>query len=175
MYINKYSFIYKTFIFKKVYFKTNNEDLKLIVDALNIKNNKKRINYIYDTCCDIIDNKYKNINICGFNCHKCLNNIENGCCKNCMYQSINGCPSKNLTCKLFYCSKVKEKYDVIKYEDLKLLKLFNLKQRYIIQIDYFAKREEVLKDLYSISFIYSFIRILIRQIKNIYLINKNKI
>lgn len=114
---------------------------------------KKRITYIYDNSCKLVDDNTKNINICGFKNGKCyvqqrLKSVKcNGCCRMCIYQTKRGCPTKNLVCKLFNCSEVASRYDVIKYEDLKLLKLLSLKNRIIIESDYFSKREDVLKDL----------------------------
>ena len=91
-----------------------------------------------------------------------------------MYQTKSGCPTKNLACKLFNCSYVKSRYEVIKYEDIKLLRLLSLKNRFIIKSDYFSKREDVLKDLYAYTLSYSTIRIVYRLIKNFILFNKEK-
>ena len=63
-------------------------------------------------------------------------------------QTSTGCPSKNLTCKLFFCDEVKNKYEVITFKDLKLLKLLTRRQRLILKFDLFSTREEVLTDLY---------------------------
>ena len=161
-------FWYKSFLFKKVYFETNSndKDINLIVKGLNIKNRKERIAYVHDTCCDIIDNDTKGKNICGFKDCKCYTqrgkDTCNGCCRVCIYVTNNGCPSKNLACKLFNCEEVRKRHKVITYKDLKLLKLLNLRQRFIIKSDYFSNREEVLKDLYSYSIIYATMRIVYR-------------
>lgn len=149
-----------------------NDEVHAISKALNIKKRKKRIEYVYDEICRFIDSKNKNINICGFEHNKChvqlLKGSDkcNGCCRTCLYQSTNGCLTKNLACKMFYCSEVKKRYKVLKYDDLNLLKLLSWKQRFIIKSDYFSLREDVLKDLYSISIIYSSSRILYRMIRN---------
>lgn len=152
-----------------------------IVNALNIKNRKKRITYIYDSSCKLIDDNTKNSNICGFKNGKCyvqrnLNNEKcNGCCRKCLYQTNKGCPTKNLSCKLFNCSEVTSRYNTIKYDDLKILKLLSLKNRIIIKSDYFSRREDVLKDLYAYTLSYSTLRILYRIIINcIKLSKKNK-
>ena len=62
---------------------------------------------------------------------------------------------------------------MIRYNDLKLLRLLSKKNQIIIKSDYFSKREDVLKDLYSYSLIYSTFRIVYRLIRTY--INVNKI
>lgn len=156
----------------------NDKTIEYIENALNIKNRRKRIEYIFDTSCKIIDENTNNKNICGFKEGKCFVQQRkkdgkcNGCCRKCLYQSKNGCLTKNLTCKLFYCSEVKTRYNVIKYEDLKLLKLLSIKNRCIIKHDFFSKREDYLKDLYSYTLTYSMIRIVIRLIKTYFKLRK---
>lgn len=169
--------LYKTIFYRNTFFvvenKINDENIDYIISALNIKNRKKRIEYIYDKSCEIIDNKNKNINTCGFKNNMCYvqrklkNGKCNGCCRKCLYQTKSGCSTKNLACKLFNCSEVKKRYEVVEYNDLKLLKLLSLKNRIIVKSDYFSKREDVLKDLYSYSFIYSTFRIVYRLIRGI--------
>ena len=169
--------LYKTIFYRRTFFvvenRINDENIDYIISALDIKNRKKRIEYIYDKSCEIIDNKNKNKNICGFKNNMCYvqrklkNGKYNGCCRKCLYQTKSGCSTKNLTCKLFNCSEVKNRYEVVEYDDLKLLKLLSLKNRIIVKSDYFSKREDVLKDLYSYSFIYSTFRIVYRLIRGI--------
>lgn len=155
-------------------------NINYIVEALNIKKRKDRIQYVYDKSCEMIDEKGKEKNICGFKNHKCYVQREtkskacNGCCKYCMYQTKNGCPTKNLACKLFNCSEVTSRHDVVKYRDLKILKLLSLKNRFIVKSDYFSTREDVLKDLYSYSVIYSTCRILYRWTKNDYFFSRKQ-
>lgn len=177
--INKFYnklWLYKSLIFKFILFDANietcDEQLKIVIKALNIKNRRKRITYIYDETCEYVDNKNKGINICGFKNNQCyvqrkLKNAKcNGCCRKCLYQTKGGCPTKNIACKLFNCSEVISRYDVIKYDDLKLLKLLSLKNQFIIKSDYFSTREDVLKDLYAYTLTYSTLRIVYRLFKN---------
>lgn len=168
-------YLYKSILYINTFFKvnnkTNNKDIEYIIYALNIKKRKKRIEYIYNFACDLIDNKFKGINICGFKNGKCHVQQKtkkncNGCCRKCLYQSEHGCKTKNLACKLFNCSEVTSRYNVIKYEDLKILKLLSFKNQMIIKSDYFSKYEDVLKDLYSYSLTYSLFRMTYRLIKN---------
>lgn len=175
--------IYKSILYYNTLFavknNTNDNMIDYIVNALNIKNRKKRITYIYDSSCKLIDDDTKNSNICGFKNGKCyvqrnLNNGKcNGCCRKCLYQTNKGCPTKNLSCKLFNCSEVTSRYNTIKYDDLKILKLLSLKNRIIIKSDYFSRREDVLKDLYAYTLTYSTLRIVYRLFKN-YVYSKKK-
>ena len=139
--------LYKTFLYKNTMFKTNldDEECKAIVEALNIKKRKKRIEYIYDYCCNRIDKFYEGKNVCGFTNNKCIIQqapnckYKNGCCRLCIHQSSTGCKTKNLTCKLFYCSSVTQKYEVIKFKDLKILKMFSLRQKLMIKIRFLLR------------------------------------
>lgn len=166
--------LYKKVIYKKVIFKTDNKEIKEIVNALNIKNRKQRITYIYDSACKQIDNFYKSKNICGFKNNKCYvqqkikNDFINGCCRFCLNQSSKGCTTSNITCKLFTCSEVEKRCKIIKFDDLKLLKLLNKRQRLIIKSNYFTKRESFINDLYLNSFVIWEIKQLFRII-NIYI------
>ena len=169
-------FFYKSFIFKKTYFtvETNFEEVKPIINALNIKKRKERIIYIYDEACNQIDKHYQNKNICGFKNNKCYvqqklqNGTINGCCRMCLYQSTKGCTTKNLTCKLFTCSEVEKRCKVIKFDDLKILNLLSFRNRMILKSDYFSKREDVIKDLYYGSILIWSVRIVIRLTINFY-------
>lgn len=174
-------FFYKRFWYKKTKFilDSNFEELKPIVEALNIKNRKQRITYIYDTACQQIDNHYQNKNICGFKNNKCYvqqklqNGTINGCCRCCMYQSPKGCTTKNLTCKLFTCSEVEKRCQVIKFDDLKILNLLSIRNKMILKSDYFSKREDVINDLYYGSLLLWTIRIVIRMIITFYTLKRS--
>lgn len=175
--------IYKSILYYNTLFEVKNnineKNIDYITNALNMKNRKKRIEYVYDQSCKLIDRKNQGINICGFENGKCWvqrkikNGKCNGCCRKCIYQTSNGCSTKNLSCKLFNCTEVRSRYNVIIYNDLKLLRLLSKKNQIIIKSDYFSKREDVLKDLYSYSLIYSTFRIVYRLIRTY--INVNKI
>lgn len=164
--------LYKSLFYKNITFKMDKDkyDIQSIITALNIKNRKKRITYIYDEACRKIDNHYKNRNICGFKNNKCyvqqkLNNGNiNGCCRYCLYQSSVGCKTSNLTCKLFTCSEVEKRCKTVKYEEIKILKLLNYRQRLIAKTNYFTKRETFINDLYINSFVLWELKQLIRLI-----------
>lgn len=53
----KLLFLYRSFLFRFVKFETKNNDLKNIVQALNIKTRKARIEFVYDEAIKYI-NKY---------------------------------------------------------------------------------------------------------------------
>lgn len=174
--------LYKSILYINTEFQVKgcqvNDKIQQIIKGLNIKNRCKRITDVYDTACNIIDSNTKGLNICGFKNNKCYiqqkqnNGKCNGCCRLCKYQNSNGCPTKNLACKLFNCSEVKKRYKTIEYKDLAILKLLSLKNRLIVKSDYFSTREEVLKDLYAYTLTYSILRIFFRSIRN--LISKTK-
>ena len=174
--------LYKSILYINTEFQVKgcqvNDNIQQMINGLNIKNRYKRITYVYDTACNIIDSNTKGLNICGFKNNKCYiqqkqnNGKCNGCCRLCKYQNSNGCPTKNLACKLFNCSEVKKRYKTIEYKDLAILKLLSLKNRLIVKSDYFSTREEVLKDLYAYTLTYSILRIFFRSIRN--LISKTK-
>ena len=160
----RYLFLYRSFLFHFVSFKTSLKDStsKLIINALNIKNRYQRIYYVIDHLCDQIDDYYKDCNTCQFSNGKCICHrtqhldYQNGCCRKCQYQSSHGCTTKNFACKMFYCSFVKDHVKVLKYSDLKLLYVLNPLQRFILKSDYFRTVDEVTKDLYYGPFIAAF-------------------
>ena len=174
--------LYKSVLYINTEFKMEgnqvNDKFQQIIKGLNAKNRRKRITYVYDTACNIIDSNTKGLNICGFKNNKCYiqqkqnNGKCNGCCRLCKYQNSNGCPTKNLACKLFNCSEVKKRYKTIEYKDLDILKLLSPKNRLVVKSDYFSTRGDVLKDLYAYTLTYSILRILFRGIRN--LIGKTK-
>lgn len=174
--------LYKSILYINTEFQVKgcqvNDKIQQMINGLNIKNRYKRITYVYDTACSIIDSNTKGLNVCGFKNNKCYiqqkqnNGKCNGCCRLCKYQNSNGCSTKNLACKLFNCSEVKKRYKTVEYKDLDILKLLSLKNRLIVKSDYFSTREEVLKDLYAYTLTYSILRIFFRSIRN--LISKTK-
>ena len=170
-----YLFLYKSLLFKvfNYYTNSNDEDLKAIVEALNIKRRKKRIEYIYDYCCNKLDKFYEGKNVCDFKNNQCRSQqipnckYKNGCCRACWYQSNKGCTTSNLTCKLFYCNKVIEKFEVMTTKDLKILKLFSFRQRYMLGYEFFSSRKWVIFDLWVGSILFSALRSGLNTIINV--------
>ena len=159
---------YKLSLFTK--FESDNKNIQDIITALNIKNRNKRIIYIYDYVCNYIDNFWNGKNYCGFKNNKCYcqqqikSKYINGCCRLCLYQSIKGCKTNNLTCKFYYCTEVCKRYRVLTYEDIKILNLFSSRQRIIIKHSFFNSREQILFDLkYSFLLIFAF-KVLLRHV-----------
>ncbi len=133
--------------------KIQDEQLQYAIKALNIKKRNKRIEFVYDAICKYIDDYYAGENICSFCNNKCLvqtgNSLKftNGCCRLCRYQSSKGCKSSNISCKLFYCDSIKKNHKIMTYKDIKLFKLFSLRQRLMCTHNFFASREAILLDL----------------------------
>ncbi len=166
---------YKNFWYKNTEFKSDikDRDLQAIIKALNIKKRNKRIEYIYDYAIQYIDEFYANKNICKFKNNKCLMQQGkdaklsfNGCCRVCALQTKDGCKTQNLTCKLFFCDKVRKECKTLKFKDIKIFKLLSLRQRIMILDNYFATKEEFLIDLKSGLLIVFFIGLLKRIFRN---------
>lgn len=169
-------FLYKSFMYRFVYFKLVDDkyNISSIVNALNIKNRRKRVEFIYNSACDELDFFYKDKNMCDFKNNQCCvqrkldNNKFNGCCRMCMHQSNNGCRTKNLTCKLFFCSEVRQKHKVLTIEDIKVLKVLGVRQRYILKNNYFSSKKEVINDLYLGSILLVMFRYVYRIVRNFF-------
>ena len=119
--------------------------LQETVEALNRKKRYDRIIYIYDTACRLIDEyNRKNAIKCPFTdgkCPDCRHNSHiNGCCYHCGLQTAEGCPTCNLSCKLYFCSYMKERYRVLQLEDLDILRLLSWSQRNILKENVFVGR-----------------------------------
>lgn len=84
--------LYRSFLYRYVTFETEDDkyNISSFINALNIKNRRKRIKYIYDAACLEIDDYYKDKNMCGFKNNQCYvqrklnNNKFNGCCRMCI-------------------------------------------------------------------------------------------
>lgn len=146
----KLIFIYRSILFKKIKFKTDNKDLKDIVKALNIKNKRDRIAYVYDEAVKVI-NKYYSKDLCQFKDGKCIaqrnNDNINGCCRLCHLVTDKGCPSVNLPCKLIYCKSALGNMRLLKFNDIKILKCLSLSQRLVLRSSFFMTREQIIDDM----------------------------
>ena len=140
--------------------KREKEELMMIEDAFNIKNDYERLKYTYQKLCDILDKDIEN-NICEFDKSglciaqrngKCPSKI-NGCCGTCKYIGKKGCTISSLSCKTFYCSYIKKKKSIIDYKKIKLYKYFlTIPQKLIIESNFWNTQEENLKVLYHAHF-----------------------
>lgn len=137
--------------------------ISLLVEALNIKERKERLAFIYDKTCELLDSRFQEENICQFKSNKCIldrinkANID-GCCrcrdnkKRCRFLLNHRCTDKNLSCKFYTCSYLKSKGYSFKINDIYLIKyLYNWKQKIFCYYDFFMSRDEVLKDIYANS------------------------
>ncbi len=143
--------------------------------ALNIKGKHRRIEFIYDRSCDIIDEyNEEHGNICHYSedgiCEDPKHRTRvNGCCWYCPLQSSTGCTSRNLSCKFFFCDHMCAKFKPLTVEDIDLLRMFNRSRRAIARENYFVRRETCLRILnlgsYLLYCVYSIIKLF--RIKNI--------
>lgn len=144
-------FLYRSILFRKVKFKTDNNELRNIVNALNIKNKKNRIMYVYDEAIKYINNYYKD-DLCKFIDGKCIaqrlsnSNHIDGCCYRCPIVTDKGCPSSNFACKLIYCKTAIVNMKRLNFNKVKILKCLSINQRIVILTDFFSTREEILED-----------------------------
>lgn len=165
----KLLFIYRTVLFNKVTFQTD-DDLKTISNALNIKDKSKRYSYIYNEAIKEINRYYKD-DFCKFKNNQCIaqrksgKNKINGCCRQCPIVTDKGCPSENVACKLIYCKTALNNFKPLKLRNIQILKCLPITKRFIAISDFFQTKEQVIKDLSSNSFIYC-IKTVIRNIKN---------
>ena len=169
-------FFYRSFLCRFVHFSNYKSFILIdfVLDALNIKSRKARIEYIYDTLCCQIDSYYRDKNLCQFHKNQCLvqrknKKYENGCCRLCKYASRQGCTTSNFTCKMFYCESAKLGNSTLKNDNLILLKCLGIRQRILLQHDFFSSREEVIQDLWWESLFINLFRIFPRFISNIVL------
>ena len=168
----KLLFLYRSFLFMGVSFYTNDTDLDTIVRALNIKNKKQRVEYIYDEGVKYI-NKYYSDDLCQFKNSQCVAQRKdgsghiNGCCRKCPIVTDKGCPSSNLTCKLIFCKTALGNIKLLRLRDIPILKCFSVFQRMIVKASFFRMKEEILKDL-NYGIVYSSGRALIGEMKNIF-------
>lgn len=158
----KLLFLYKSFLFKRVFFTTKNKELKKIAKGLNIKKRRKRIEYIYNEAIREINSYYAK-DLCDFKNNQCIaqrlsgRSDVNGCCiSNCPNFGDKGCVTINLTCKLIYCKSALGNIKRLKFRNIKILKLLSIAQRIILRTDFFSSREEIISDLYYGLIIYGF-------------------
>ena len=136
--ITKLLFLYRSILFKKTRFTTNNKELTKIVKALNIKKQKERITYVYDEAIKEV-NKYYSKDLCQFIGNKCIaqrknnSNHVDGCCYRCPINTTTGCPTASLNCKLIYCKTAIKNMKKLKFSDIKILKCLSPIQRLILR------------------------------------------
>lgn len=138
-----------------------------IIHALNIKDKRLRIIYIYDILCNYLDRDIENNNCCDFKNNKCIavrcgyynKDSNNGCCYGkrrgvCKYISNNKCSTSNIACKLFTCKYLRDKnikYDINKFNLINIF--FNSFQKYIITSSVMIDKDSLIDELVKWSFI----------------------
>lgn len=148
----KLLWLYRSFLFRKTKFYTNNNELNEIVNGLNIKNRVKRIEYIYDRAVEYI-NEYYSDDLCQFVDNKCIvqrmtgSSNVNGCCRKCRLLSSKGCFSCNLACKLIYCKTAIGNIKLLSIWKIPVLKCLSIGQRLILRGNFYNTKEEIIKDL----------------------------
>ncbi len=173
---------YKKPWYRWTFFKSDIDDQELqdIIEALNIKNRFKRVEFIYDTACKRLDEFYKNDNICEFCNNQCLVQqkhdlkYSNGCCRLCKLQSDKGCTTSNLSCKLFYCDRIRDLKKTLYLKDMRILELYSLRQRIMCTHNYFATRKQFLLDLKLGLFMFFGYHLLYRIVRNFWWLEVTK-
>ncbi len=163
-------FLYRSVLFRWIPFQLDGKkEYQPIVDCLNVKGRKKRIQKVYEEACHFVDSYYKDKNLCDFQNGQCLSqrvhhtNKIDGCCRGCFYRTGGKCPTANLACKLFYCATVREKNKTLTMDEIPVLRCLSPCQRFILKSDYFSSKGEVIRDLYS-GFFLAPPRIVYRQV-----------
>ena len=137
----------------------DNEELKDIEKAINIKDKKERYNFIYDKICLKLDEKIKT-NYCEFENDICIkfrsknSDHKNGCCEckgrgKCKYLIDSVCTMKScMACKLFTCPYLRKRGIKHNINDYALGKyFFTSKQKDILRYSYWTPKEIVIKRL----------------------------
>lgn len=143
----------------------HDEDIITAFKLILFENKKQRNEFLYDYLCNYLDQKFAENNYCDFKDNKCKakrnTGVEVGCCRQyknkivglfrknnlitCEYLECRKCTAKCITCKMFTCDVIKEKFTV---DNMILMKtFFNMIQRLIIMTSFFKTREEILRKI----------------------------
>lgn len=126
----------------------------LLINALNIKEEEKRYEYIYNKMCEILDNISKQ---CDFKCDQCIaNRLKltksklDGCCYfsntgHCEFLKEKKCLKKSISCKLYMCEYIEKKIKMKSIpKNYPLISYFlNKRQQEILQHSYKKNYEEI--------------------------------
>ncbi len=149
----------------------NQKEFISAIDAIFYNTKNERYNYIYDTVCNYLDNKFYGKNLCDFQNDKCgekrNTSCTNGCCHHFKHKALGPlsklvpceylnkenytCDAKCLPCKLFTCDYLRRKGIKFKIKDILLLDVFfNSIQKYFIKYMVFTQKEKIIKTLIRI-------------------------
>ena len=135
--------------------------LEDLANAINIRNKKERIEFIYDRVCDYLDSDFLGQNKCEFLKNQCLADRAKpyykdcGCCRAksgelCDYLKDGKCTIRNLGCKFFICPTLKKKGLKYKINDFYLLKYFcNFREKIVLRYTIFVPKEKVIERVLS--------------------------
>ena len=143
-------------------------DIAAALKAVMIKNNRKRIEFLYDLLCSRLDRKFIENNYCQFENDTCIAARKGltphetyGCCYSFKYsanprkymkdiklcEKLDGktCSTKCLVCKLYTCDYLKKQNIVFDLKKMPLSKyFFTKKQIRIINQSFFMNREDII-------------------------------
>ena len=145
--------------------KNNLRELEVIINLSKIKDEKARIEYVYDEACDYLDSECRRLNYCDFKDDVCIakrnpsrgKEIKMGCCyhikmfksnknkKMCEYMQDRHCTTKCFACKLFTCDAVKEKYRIKDMASVDCF--FNPVQKLILRVSILTPKEKIINRL----------------------------
>lgn len=135
-----------------------------IINIINTKKKKNKLNLIYDYTCDYLDTEFAEKNICNFQKDMCEYNRQRqknlrvcSCCTKvrtkevCKYfnKKEKRCSIKCISCKLFVCHYLRTKKN-IRYPMNKIPYLhyfLSLRQKIICKFSYFMPKEEIMDSL----------------------------
>lgn len=136
-------------------------ELNTVINLAKFKNKNERIEYIYDSACEYLDNECKRLNYCDFQNDVCIYKRTTtnetprkmGCCYRvklfpiekhevCEYLKDGVCTTKCLACKMYTCDGIKIKYRIkdIIYLDC----FFNPLQKLILRFAILTSKEKII-------------------------------
>ena len=128
-----------------------------IATAINLKDKKELLNFIYDKTCDYLDYDFINKNKCVFKNNKCISDRNKdhvkdcGCCRSrngslCKYLVKGKCSIRNLGCKFFICPTLKKMGLRYKNKDFPLFNYFcNIREKIVLRYTIFIPKEKVIE------------------------------
>ena len=128
-----------------------------ILLVFNIKDKKKRLNFIYDKMCDYLDLDFVVNNKCLFKNNKCVSdrnksyNKNCGCCRAksgelCKFLINNRCSIRNLGCKFFICPTLKKRGLKYRNRDFPIFNYFcSFREKIVLRYTIFVPKEKVIE------------------------------
>lgn len=157
-------------ILQVILFNYNGNEEKNIINLIQaikiqlLDSTENKYDYIYDSVCNYLDDRFICDNICEFKNNRCIAkrdyDLTCGCCRHyksflstklvqCEYLKDKKCAAHCITCKLFTCDYIiKNKKIKFRINDIFLLKhYFNPIQKLIILTGFFTTKEKIMKRL----------------------------